>query len=167
MRDEKQDLLAVDLGSTCFFVCLWYCLARQCQEALNSTACCSSLPNTRSVSVCCKGWPRCLESRTDFQKVASPDEGHGLSESEFQVPVYSSDITQDGNITKECLSEYLETPQVLSHRRAITLLIHTFWRAWSLNNKGHLIPVLASDERPSLSVKVLHHIISHLIISKL
>lgn len=155
------------LGFHMFFVCLWHCLARLCQETLNSTACCSSLPNTRSVSVCCKGWPRCLESQTDFQTVASPDEGHGLSESEFQVPVYSSDITQDGNITKECLSEYLVTPQVLSHRRAITMLIQTFWRAWSLNNKGHLIPVLASDELPSPSVKVVHHIISHLIISKL
>lgn len=114
-----------------------------------------------------QGLARCLESRPDFREVVSPDEGHGLSESEFQVPVYSSDITQDGNIIEECLSEYLVTPQVLSHRRATTLRIHTFWRAWSLNNKGHLIPVLASDELPSLSVKVLYHIISPLILSKL
>lgn len=131
------------------FVCLWHCLARQCQEALNSTASCSSLPNTRSVSVCYKGWPRCLESRTDFQEVASPDEGHGLPESEFQV-VYSSDIAQDGNITKECLSEYLVTPQVLSHRSAITVLIHTFWRA---DHSREFNPCSGMDELPSLSVK--------------
>lgn len=56
------------------------------------------------LSVCYKGWPRCLESRIDFQEVASPDEGQGLSESgDFQVSVHSSDTTQNGNITKECL----------------------------------------------------------------
>lgn len=137
-----------------FFVCLWHCFARQCQEALNSTASCSSLPNTRSVNVCYKGWPRCLESPTDFQEAASPDEGHGLSESEWVLgSSYSSDLTQDGDITKECLSECLVAPVELGHQRAITVLIHTIWRAWSLNNKGNLIPVLASDKLPSLSVK--------------